>query len=76
MIGVGGRAGSRRGGCGGGSCVGRRRIESTARVFLTACCGAGVCGAVGNALGAPFLTNEVGDGQAVFGDVGLLVVAA
>lgn len=77
MVGGGSSAGSRRGGGGGGgSYVGRRRIESTARVFLTACCLAGVCRAFGNALGAPFLAHEVGNGQAVFGDIGLLIVAA
>ena len=52
-------------------------VLGTARVVLSAAGGARVVAvAVGNTLVAPFLAHVVGQGQGVFGDVGLLAVTA
>lgn len=46
-------------------------------MVLTAVAGTGVVGAAGgDALVAPLLTHEVGEGEGVLGDVGLEAVAA
>jgi hypothetical protein len=82
--GVDGVGGSRSigggGGCtvrGGGGSVDALGVEGTARVVLTAVAGARIVAAAGgDALVAPLLADEVGQGERVLGDVGLEAVAA
>lgn len=73
---VGGGGRGARGGAGRGA-VDAGGLEGTARVVLPARGRtAVVLAALGDTLVAPLGTGEVGQGQAVLGDVGLLPVAA